>query len=135
MHLGDVAAKGYALLRSWEDLAPLDAEQIAAVETLASHCRVRDLPDHLRDAPSEMASPEAREEGVLQSSQAFLQWNAKLEALRVTEAEERVDAYVQALESQMSICQEASALVHNTLAALNQTLKLYKDAVGRSKRI
>ena len=134
----DAAAKGYALLRKWEDLSPLDAEQLATIDLIAQRSHTRPLPAHLvstptdRDTSSRQETVSAEETGaVLHNSQAFYQWYAKLEALRVSEAERKYDDYAATLAAQLKTCHDASRLIHDTLTALNQTLKLYKDAVGR----
>ena len=140
IHLSEASAKGYALLRSWEDLAPLEASQLNAVDAVAQQRRGRRLPSHLQAPPvlpdSEPShQPEASfsevHGAVLRSSQAFYQWHAKLEALRVSEAEEKYEDYGAALETQRETCQETTRLIHDTLAALNQSVKLFKEAVGR----
>lgn len=136
--LAEASAKGYALLRNWDECAPLDSEQVAAVDLVSSYCRSRSLPDHLSQLPSEHdpeSLPETSfrgEEGeVLSSSQAFLEWYTKLDALRVSEAEKKYEDYAAVLSSQLKTCEDVSQLVHDTLGHLNQTLKLFKDAVGK----
>lgn len=144
------AARGYEIIRNWEESAPLDSDQLAVIDLIAKHHEERALPPHLvSSAVSEITTPKSTDETsrterqqptedivemdrvVLNTTQEFYKWYGKLEALRVSEAEEQYNECVSQLQSQLQVCQDSKSLIQNTLTALDHILELYKNAVGK----
>lgn len=148
------AARGYEILSSWEETAPLDSEQLALIEVISKHCQDRPLPPHLTSSPLPDLPPVPTTEDptrqdtqqttgdvlelegvVLHTTQQFYKWYAKLEALRISETEEEYKECAKHLKQQLTTCKDAKHLIQETLNALDEILRLYKDAVGRSKAL
>eukprot|EP00210_Caulerpa_lentillifera_P003273 g3124.t1 len=148
------AARGYEILSSWEQSAPLDSEQLALIDLISKHCQERPLPAHLRpgvvsETPQRTPLEDStRQEGqastgdalemdgvVLHTTQQFYKWYGKLEAVRLSETEEEYKDCAKQLKRQLATCKEAKELIHDTLITLEEIVKLHKDAVGRSKAL
>lgn len=71
------------------------------------------------------------EGAVLQSSQNFYQWHAKLEAFRAREAEEKYREYADTLMGHLDSCGRIGVVIDGTVEVLDGVMAYHKDAVGR----
>lgn len=68
---------------------------------------------------------------VLQTSQKFYRWHAKLEAVKAREAEEKYREYADTLADHLQTCAQISGVIDDTSQVLDDVLAGHKDAVGR----
>ncbi|GMH44082.1 hypothetical protein BSKO_12016 [Bryopsis sp. KO-2023] len=153
--LKGVASRSYNVASTWEQSAPLTQDQISLIERISGQCAIRPIPQHVSESGARAPTPGGNleragnegngneiegfagsvEDAVLQTSQNFYQWHAKLEAFRASEAEEKYREYADKLVEQLEACKRVGGVIDDTLTALDGVVSFHKIAVGRSQSL
>lgn len=142
------ASRSYAVASIWEQSAPLTLQETALIDQLSLQCSTRPLPPHVsveeqpvasvresKDKSGDVDEGEDLEAAVLQTSQKFYGWHAKLEAVKAREAEEKYREYADTLAGHLETCAQISGVIDDSSRVLEDVLAGHKDAVGRYDRL